>query len=137
MRSEPSPCRRRPRGSGSGTAPRDVTQRSARPRRTPCKRAPRSSGTRRTSCDMRPAPPPSSWIALLAVVGCLALASGARADDASANKKLATDLFDRGVRKLREGHCDKAPVGDRPTREEARDALKRAYDLYPEGLGAL
>jgi hypothetical protein len=80
---------------------------------------------------------PAAWIALLAVAAGLALASAARADDANTNKALATDLFDSGVRKLREGRCDRAPVTDRAICEAARDALKRAYELYPEGLGAL
>jgi hypothetical protein len=86
---------------------------------------------------MKPASQPASWIALLAVAAGLALASAARADDAKANKALATDLFDAGVRKMREGRCDRAPVADRATCEAARDALKRAYELYPDGLGAL
>lgn len=77
------------------------------------------------------------WLPLLTLGACLALAPGARAEDADANKKLAMDLFDRGVRQMREGRCDKAPVADRDGCEAARDALKRAFELYPEGLGAL
>jgi hypothetical protein len=86
---------------------------------------------------MKTASHPAAWIALLAVAASLALAGAARADDAKANKALATDLFDAGVRKMREGRCDRAPVADRATCEAARDALKRAYELYPDGLGAL
>jgi hypothetical protein len=86
---------------------------------------------------MKPTSHPAAWIALLAVSASLALASAARADDAKPNKALATDLFDAGVRKMREGRCDRAPVADRASCEAARDALKRAYELYPDGLGAL
>jgi hypothetical protein len=53
------------------------------------------------------------------------------------NKQVATDLFDQGVRKMTVGGCDKDPVGDVATCEQACDAFRRARDLYPEGLGAL
>ena len=50
---------------------------------------------------------------------------------------MATDLFDRGVRKMAEGKCDQTPIADEVACEDARDALARAFALYPEGLGAL
>jgi hypothetical protein len=61
----------------------------------------------------------------------------AHAEDEARNKAVATDLFDNGVRKMNEGKCDASPVKDRAACEEARDAFKRAYALYPAGLGAL
>jgi hypothetical protein len=80
---------------------------------------------------------PLCWIALLALTAGLTLSIGARADDVGTDKTLAMDLFDRGVRKMRQGGCERSPVTDRAACEAARDALKRAYELYPEGLGAL
>jgi hypothetical protein len=56
-------------------------------------------------------------------------------DDKS--KSVAVDLFDAGVRKMEEGKCDQSPILNRVVCEEARDAFKRAYALYPAGLGAL
>jgi len=67
----------------------------------------------------------------------LLLASLGLADAGGSNKVVATDLFDAGVRKMEQGKCDTHPVGDRDLCNEARDAFKRAYALYPAGLGAL
>lgn len=61
----------------------------------------------------------------------------AQAEGTEQNKSLATDLFDAGVKKMQEGKCDQGPIVDRAVCEEARDLYKRAYALYPEGLGAL
>jgi hypothetical protein len=58
-------------------------------------------------------------------------------EDSAHNKDLATDLFDAGVRKMRQGACDQATAGDRKLCAEARDAFRRSYSLYPAGLGAL
>jgi hypothetical protein len=80
------------------------------------------------------------WMmALLALLSPLA----ASADDPEPvpqkdqDKKVATDLFDAGVAKMEAGKCDHAPVGDVALCNEARDAFRRAYTLYPAGLGAL
>jgi hypothetical protein len=58
-------------------------------------------------------------------------------DDADKNKAIATDLFDKGVAKMSEGHCDE----EKPTKpgvcRDAREAFRRAYELYPAALGAL
>src|SRR5687768_95008 len=75
-----------------------------------------------------------AWLLVPAVL----LAAGvALADEADANRGVATDLFDAGVRKMAEGKCDENPIADRAACNEARDAFKRAYALYPAGLGAL
>jgi hypothetical protein len=74
---------------------------------------------------------------VFAFVFASSAAPAARADDDDRNKAVATDLFDAGVRKMKEGQCDQAPIKDRAACEEARDAFKRAYALYPAGLGAL
>ena len=77
-------------------------------------------------------------LCILLPLAAASLAARARADDdAGANKALATDLFDRGVRKMRAGSCERSPVGDRAACEEARDAFRRSFELYPAGLGAL
>jgi hypothetical protein len=70
-------------------------------------------------------------------LAALSVAPAARADDDDRNKAVATDLFDAGVRKMKDGQCDQPPIKDRAVCEEARDAFKRAYALYPGGLGAL
>jgi hypothetical protein len=71
------------------------------------------------------------------MVVALFCAGPVRADDEDRNKAVATDLFDNGVRKMSAGQCDQSPIKERPACEEARDAFKRAYALYPAGLGAL
>jgi hypothetical protein len=72
---------------------------------------------------------------LLVTIGASSLTTvrGAYADD----KVLATDLFDAGVKKMDAGKCESSPVGDVALCEEARDAFRRAFALYPAGLGAL
>jgi len=80
------------------------------------------------------------WVGIAGLsvfVLALSVATAARADEDDRNKAVATDLFDAGVRKMKEGQCDQARVLDRAACEEARDAFKRAYALYPGGLGAL
>ncbi len=79
--------------------------------------------------------------ALLASACVLGLAS-ARAGDGEppADERahsLATDLFDRGNALMQTGRCDEAPVGDAATCAQACDAFRRAWELYPDGLGAL
>ena len=76
-------------------------------------------------------------IGLSAFVVALSVAPASRAEEEDRNKAVATDLFDAGVRKMKEGECDKAAIKDRAVCEEARDAFKRAYALYPGALGAL
>lgn len=79
-------------------------------------------------------------VALAFVLGVASFASyitSARADDDDHNKQLAIDLFDSGVRKMQEGQCDQSPISNQALCQEARDAFKRAYAIYPEGLGAL
>jgi len=74
---------------------------------------------------------PSAALALV-----LMSASGpARAD--GDNKDLATELFAKGNKLLEAGKCDQATIGDRATCEEARDNFQKAYEIYPQGLGAL
>jgi hypothetical protein len=58
-------------------------------------------------------------------------------DESEQNKAVATDLFDTGVRKMREGKCDQSPITNRAVCSEAREAFKRSFALYPAGLGAL
>jgi hypothetical protein len=67
----------------------------------------------------------------------LSSAPSARADEVDANRALATDLFDQGVQRMNAGACDASPVRDTTVCYEARDAFRRAYALYPGGLGAL
>jgi hypothetical protein len=57
--------------------------------------------------------------------------------DAAADKQLALDLFDKGNKKLEEGRCDQPPITNRDACVEARDLFRRAYEIYPPGLGAL
>lgn len=52
-------------------------------------------------------------------------------------RALATDLFDQGVKLMERGRCDAAPVGDAPSCSAAAESFQRAFDLYPDGLGAL
>jgi len=65
----------------------------------------------------------------------LSPAAPARADDD--DKALATELFAKGNKKLEQGKCDQAQIGDKAACEEAREHFQRAYDIYPQGLGAL
>jgi hypothetical protein len=74
---------------------------------------------------------------LLIVLATLLLAPPAWSDDDAQSKSVAKDLFDTGVRKMEEGKCDRSPIANRAACEAARDAFKRAYALYPAGLGAL
>ena len=53
------------------------------------------------------------------------------------DKVLATDLFDKGLKKMEAGKCDHVPIGDAAVCKEARDLFRRAYEVYPAGLGAL
>ncbi len=53
------------------------------------------------------------------------------------NKVLATDLFDKGIKKMEEGKCDQPKIGDAAVCREARDLFRRSYEVYPAGLGAL
>jgi hypothetical protein len=82
----------------------------------------------------------ASTVALL-VAACLAstsIAPNLFADDDLAKKKaLATDLFDKGVKKMEQGHCDETPIADAATCKEARESFKAAYEIYPDALGAL
>jgi hypothetical protein len=50
---------------------------------------------------------------------------------------VATDLFDAGVKKMNAGGCEVGPMIDRAACDEAREDFRRAFALYPEGLGAL
>ncbi|GAC1351154.1 MAG: hypothetical protein NVSMB1_01450 [Polyangiales bacterium] len=52
-------------------------------------------------------------------------------------KAIATDLFDKGVKKMREGRCDEIPIASVVVCRSAREDFRRAYDLYPAALGAL
>ncbi len=79
-------------------------------------------------------------LGLLVIASTLPLLSNARsarADEEDPNRALATDLFDDGVRKMNAGACDVSPVRDASVCREACDAFRRAYALYPTGLGAL
>ena len=57
--------------------------------------------------------------------------------DAEDNKAIATDLFDKGVAKMAEGHCDEAKPTKPGVCRDARESFRRAYELYPQALGAL
>ena len=76
-------------------------------------------------------------IGLFALPVCL-YAVAARGDD-EANRALAQALFDDGVHIVDEAHCDDETVSDdrRARCREALDKFRRAYSLYPSGLGAL
>src|SRR2546421_644382 len=67
------------------------------------------------------------------LLGAPALAEGQE----NQSRKVATDLFDAGVARMGAGRCDETPVADIAACREARDAFRRAYALYPGGLGAL
>jgi hypothetical protein len=88
--------------------------------------------------------------AALSVVTSLVTAAipfGALADASSAAKPvgapseadraLATDFFDKGVKDLELGHCDETTIVDVEACKRARENFKRAYALYPSALGAL
>jgi hypothetical protein len=75
-------------------------------------------------------------------VGLLAprLARGGEAASASTDDRartLASELFDQGVKAMERGRCDEAPVGDAAECTNAADQFRRAFELYPDGLGAL
>ena len=76
----------------------------------------------------------------IAVLLCACIAAApltpASADGVDENKAIATDLFDKGVKKMSEGSCDTAPTNVAACKE-ARDDFRRAYELYPAALGAL
>jgi len=73
----------------------------------------------------------------VAVVLLSASAAGVAYAEDDNDKALATELFAKGNKKLEQGKCDQAQIGDRATCEEARDHFQKAYDIYPQGLGAL
>jgi hypothetical protein len=52
---------------------------------------------------------------------------------------IAQPLFDDGVKLMDEGHCDDeaVPPDRRPRCREALAKFKKAFDIYPAGLGAL
>jgi len=77
--------------------------------------------------------------ALSLILSCALASSGANAwaDAAADNKQLATDLFDKAVKKMEAGKCDQQPISDREACAEARDLFRRSYEIYPAGLGAL
>lgn len=75
-----------------------------------------------------------SSILVATAVASATLAPRARAVDDAA---LAAELFDAGVKKMEAGKCDETPVADVALCREARDAFRRAFALYPSGLGAL
>jgi len=76
------------------------------------------------------------WVHSLALAVSLAATVSARAGE-DENKALATELFAKGNKKLEVGKCDQNKIGDRATCEEAREDFQKAYDIYPQGLGAL
>jgi hypothetical protein len=53
------------------------------------------------------------------------------------DKVLATDLFEKGIKKMEEGKCDQPTITDLAACNEARDHFRRSYEVYPAGLGAL
>jgi hypothetical protein len=79
----------------------------------------------------------------VALVGALALfPPAARASEGDAPpedraRTLATDLFDRGNALMDRGRCEVVPIGDADACAQAADAFLRAWELYPDGLGAL
>ncbi|MGZ3452001.1 MAG: hypothetical protein ACXVEF_20500 [Polyangiales bacterium] len=65
-------------------------------------------------------------------------ASALGANDEAA-RSIAQPLFDDGVKLMEEGHCDDQtiPPDRRPKCREALAKFKKAFDIYPAGLGAL
>jgi hypothetical protein len=89
----------------------------------------------------RPRRPACALAALLVVVQAVGSSAARGADGGASDEErartLATDLFDRGNSLMEQGRCDVAPVGDASTCVAACDAFRRAFELYPQGLGAL
>ncbi len=67
----------------------------------------------------------------------LLTASSASADGDEAGKKIATDLFDQGVKLMTSKHCDEVvpSEADRPVCKEALDLFLKAQRSYPKALG--
>lgn len=78
-----------------------------------------------------------AWILSASIVApsVLSITSVANAD-ADQDKKIATDLFDKGVATMNASKCDEAPTDPAACRK-ALDDFRRAYQLYPAALGAL
>lgn len=79
-------------------------------------------------------------LSLLLVAALLAPTASAFADapaEKAGDKQLATDLFDKANKKLEEGKCDQPAPTNTAVCLEARDLFRRAYEIYPAGLGAL
>ncbi len=74
---------------------------------------------------------------LLPWLPCALVVSSLAAAEEVPGKTFATDLFDRGLKKMAEGKCDEPTIVHLPACTEARDLFRKAYDAYPAGLGAL
>ncbi|MGZ3424534.1 MAG: PEGA domain-containing protein [Polyangiales bacterium] len=79
----------------------------------------------------------SPRVPVLLTVLCVSLPGLADETVPIDNAALATDLFEAGVKKMEDGHCEETPIGDRAACTAARENFRRAYELYPAGLGAL
>jgi hypothetical protein len=66
-----------------------------------------------------------------------ALAQAKPAGTSEQDKAMATDFFDKGLKKMELGRCDETPIKNLAACKEAREDFKRAYELYPAALGAL
>lgn len=75
----------------------------------------------------------------LAGLASLATAGSGLAANDEAALSIAQPLFDDGVKLMEEGHCDdeSVPPDRRPKCREALAKFKKAFDIYPAGLGAL
>jgi hypothetical protein len=73
---------------------------------------------------------------LLVLLSMLA-APAVQAAPEGSNKGLASELFEKGVARMNAGKCDEQVISDEAACKDARDLFRRAYDLYPQGIGAL
>ena len=78
------------------------------------------------------------FAAFVVTAGQFVTVAHAHADDSlDSNRALAADLFDAAVKKMDAGRCDVEGAVDISICNAARDELKRAFAVYPAGLGAL
>lgn len=74
---------------------------------------------------------------LTALLFPVLLTAHAAAEDDDASKKIATDLFDKGVKLMSSKKCDEVTPSDadRPACKEALDLFLKAQRTYPKALG--
>lgn len=76
-------------------------------------------------------------LGIVAAIATTASIAGADAEETA--RAIAQPLFDDGVKLMDEAHCDDevVPPDRRPRCREALDKFKKAFAIYPAGLGAL